>query len=65
MSAPAVNALSPAPVMITALTSSSDSTSVIAVSSSRNKVVLSALSTSGLFRVIVATPSDLEYKIVS
>ena len=58
MSAPAVKALSPDPVIIIAPISSSCSKSVMAVSSSLYRIVLSALSTSGLFNVRVAMPSD-------
>jgi hypothetical protein len=65
MSAPAENARSPAPVRITALVSSSVSYAVSASSSSRTSGKLSALSLSGRFKVITATPSKRSVRMYS
>ena len=59
MSAPAENALSPAPVMTIAAMESSSSSSLIAASISRYMARFSAFSTLGRFMVIVPTPSSL------
>ena len=57
MSAPAENARSPVPVKMTALTSSSASMSLMASSSWLYTSRLRAFKTSGLFSLMVPTPS--------
>ena len=57
MSAPAENAFSPAPVMMTAFTVSSFCTSFRAARNSWASCVLHAFKASGRFSVIVPTPS--------